>query len=69
MKDLKSIAFEKDTTLVGDMHFYRQQDILKDNNQKILSNWMILFDKRFSNQFENVKYLELRPKYFKEFET
>lgn len=51
----------KRSTLIGDMTLLRESDILKDERERALGAWFLIFTKQFSNITDKMKFFELRP--------
>jgi hypothetical protein len=51
-------------TAVGEMHIYKESDLKRDEYQRILSHWMLVFTERFSDVLDSMKFFELRPNSF-----
>jgi len=49
------------STTLGDMTLIRESELLKDDNEKLLGEWFLLFNKKYSEFVEKIKFFELRP--------
>lgn len=54
-------SFHTSSTVIGEMQLMKESDILKDENQRALSNWMSMFLEKFGNRLPTIKFFELRP--------
>ena len=52
------------STLVGEMYLLKENDILKDDYQKTLGQWMLSFIERFSGTIDIMRFFELRPQIY-----
>ena len=54
--------------IIGEQVYLKENDLLKSETQCILSNWMVLFNKKSCSPalgIEKIKYFELRPIQYK----
>lgn len=49
------------STIIGEMHLLKESDLRKDELQRYLTHWMLVFIERFSDIASSVKFFELRP--------
>ena len=52
------------STLIGEMYLLKENDILRDEYQKSLGNWILSFIERFSGTVNTMKFFELRPQIY-----
>lgn len=56
-----NIDYPKKSTVIGDMTILRESDILKEDKERALGSWFLIFTKLFNNITEKMKFFELRP--------
>ena len=48
-------------TIIGDMHLLKESELRKNELQRFLCHWMLVFGERFSDTVTSLKFFELRP--------